>query len=49
MLIESCLYWPYRINNRKEVIQCLNIVGRHWLISAVSLPKGNIAVTRKAF
>jgi hypothetical protein len=48
MLIESCLYWPYRINNRKEVIQCL-IVGRHWLISAVSLPKGNIAVTRKAF
>ena len=26
----------------------MSIVGRHWLISPVFLPKGNIAVTRKA-
>ena len=41
------LIWRSSNNYRKEVIQCL-IVGRHWLISAVFLPKGNIAVTRKA-
>ena len=40
------IIWRSSNNYRKEVIQCL-IVGRHWLISAVSLPKGNIAVTRK--